>query len=106
MAMLFLLSSVFASVILELEEKTCLRKSRLLKTQGVGMGFCNEDICPANQKIHSPQACNASPAEQAEDNAESVEIAYAQRLQYLELLAKLGIPLVMEGIPAEAFFVR
>ena len=70
------------------------------------MGFCNEDICPENQKIHAPQPWNASLTEQVQDKAESVEIASAQRLQYLELLAKLGIPLVMEGSPAEAFFVR
>ena len=70
------------------------------------MGFCNEDICPENQKIHASQAWNAYPAEQVQDKAESVEIASAQRLHYLELLAKLGIPLVMAGSPAEAFLVR
>lgn len=70
------------------------------------MGFCNGDICPENQKIHASQAWNAVPAEQAEDEADSVEVASAQRLQYRELLAKLGIPLVMEGSPAEAFLVR
>ena len=70
------------------------------------MGCCNEDIYPENQKIHASQPWNASPAEQAEDKADSVEIASAQRLQYLELLSKLGIPLVMEGSPAEAFLVR
>ena len=70
------------------------------------MGFSNEDLCPENQKIQSPHPWNVSLAEQAEDKADSVEIASAQRLQYLELLAKLGIPLVMEGSPAEAFIVR
>lgn len=67
------------------------------------MGFCNEDICPENQKIHAPRPWDASPAEQAEGKADSAGTASAQRLQYLELLAKLGIPLVMEGSPAEAF---
>ena len=70
------------------------------------MGCCNEDICSASQKIHAPQPWNASPEEQVEDKGNSEEIAPAQRLQYLELLATLGIPLVMEGSPAEAFFVR
>ena len=70
------------------------------------MGFCNEDICPETQKIHAPQPWDASLTEQEEDEADSVEVATAQRLQYLELLAKLGIPLVMEGSPAEAFLVR
>lgn len=70
------------------------------------MGFCNEDICPENQKIHASQVWNTSPAEHVEDKADSVEKASESRLQYLELLAKLGIPLVMEGSPAEAFLVR
>jgi len=70
------------------------------------MVFSNEDICPENQKIHSFQVWNASSAEQAEDKADGVEKVSESRLQYLELLAKLGIPLVMEGSPAEAFLVR
>ena len=70
------------------------------------MGSCNEDICPASRKIHAFQPWNTSPAELAEDKGDSEETASAQLLQYLELLAKLGIPLVMEGSPAEAFLIR
>ena len=70
------------------------------------MGCCNEDIYPENQKIHASQPWNASLTEQEEEKAASVAIASEARLQYLELLAKLGIPLVMEGSPAEAFLVR
>ena len=69
------------------------------------MGFCNEDISPATLNIHASQPWNSSPAEQTEDKDARVEIAPAQRLQYLELLATLGIPLLMEGSPAEAFLV-
>ena len=70
------------------------------------MGFCNGDICPEKQKIHDSQVWNASLEEHVKDKADSVESSSAQRLQYRELLAKLGIPLVMEGSPAEAFLVR
>ena len=70
------------------------------------MGFCNEDICPASQTIHTLQPWNSSPSDQVEDKDDCVETASERRLQYLELLAKLGIPLVMEGSPAEAFRLR
>ena len=53
-----------------------------------------------------PLPLNDSPVKPAEDKDTSTEVVPAQRLQYLELLATLDIPLVMEGSPAEAFLVR
>lgn len=76
-----------------------------MKTQGALMAINKENAIPMEQELHGQQL-ETTPAVSAEPASDNVGAASEQRLQYLDLLAKLGIPLVMEGSPAEAFFVR
>lgn len=48
----------------------------------------------------------AAPVMAAEAESDSPDAVSEQRLCYLAALTKMGIPLVREGSPAEAFLVR
>ena len=69
------------------------------------MAINKENPVPMEQVLHGRQS-KIIPTVSAEPASDNVGAASEQRLQYLDLLAKLGIPLVMEGSPAEAFLVR
>ena len=69
------------------------------------MGICSEHVIPVEQIFYGFQP-EPAPSVTEEISPGSRGVASELRLQYLELLAKLGIPLVMEGSPAEAFLVR
>ena len=69
------------------------------------MAINKENTIPMEQVLHGRQS-EIIPTVSAEPASDDAGTASALRLHYLELLAKLGIPLVMEGSPAEAFLVR
>ena len=69
------------------------------------MRISSENVMPMEQVLHGLHS-EPAPAVIEKIHPDSIGEASAQRLQYLDLLAKLGIPLVMEGSPAEAFLVR